>query len=147
MKKIYSLLLVFALIFTLSACGAMDEPEQNASIPNQEDQLDQQATNDTLVDGQWPNNSWTEQVNKPSTGTIGAVKIGGESGEVLSIKMDWTREDAIAYAEDNKTYRYFGSQVTTNYDDPKADWLFIGVNGIGFNLAVSATEILVVRPL
>ena len=138
MKKLCSFLFVIAMVLTLAACGQIEESaETPPPLPDYE-------VNEATLEV-WPANEWTGQINMPP-GNVGEIKIGGEMGEMLSIKMDWTREEAINYAKVSQGGRYFRNNVTTNYDDKNATWLFIGTNGIDFQLAVSINEILVTKP-
>ena len=129
MKKILALALALMLALSLAACGGKAGPKPSsssdtddtppassqqaapsdsqqetpdtpdASIGDEEEpsgEADNSAAIPVLVAGDWPDNAFTEFVPKPSTGTA----IAFDTGDTYCvIEMDWSIEEAMAYAE------------------------------------------------
>ena len=128
MKKLFALLLVLMLALSLAACGGKDNPGPSgssgngtadpgtqqtdpgdsrqeppdmpdASIGDEEEPLgevDDDAAIPELVAGDWPDNTFTGLIPKPSAGTA----IASDTGDSYCvIEMDWSIEEAMAYAE------------------------------------------------
>jgi len=134
-KKILSLLLVIGLAFSLAACGGgegVDEDYRNNGIFEP-------------INGQWPEHSdQGGQLPRPKAGTIGNVAFDTEDPRALSIKMNWTRDEAIAYAEEARDGRCFDQDVKETFAG-KSKLIFEGTNGINYFLRVSTDEIYVIK--
>jgi ABC-type glycerol-3-phosphate transport system substrate-binding protein len=105
MKKLILFLLVAVMVFSLAACGEgndSDTPDTsqggNDTTPSNNGGTD--APDGTSVE--WPDNDYTKDIPKPSKGTILSAEESTLGGVYFLIKMDWTFEEAKAYAEQLK---------------------------------------------
>jgi len=120
------LAIVMVLAFPLAACGINKTPE--------------------FISGEWPNNEWTEQLQKPSSGNIGDVGTLGDQDQILSIKMNWTREEAVEYAIEMRD-NGFDKNVFAYYEKtPSLTTIFEAENSDGRKLTITESEIRIVKP-
>jgi hypothetical protein len=87
-------------------------------------------------------NEWTAQAPKPTAGTIGKVGTEGSENQTLEIKMTWTHQEALSYA---KEAMKSGFNVEA-YLYEELSTCFEGKNAAGYELGVSDTRILIVKP-
>ena len=126
MKKLLSLLLTLALIFSLAACGGGGDektPSNDDKTPSSSQQQetpspdvsqpDDTPTPDTQQGGEdeqadvpvpttglpldWPDNDYTKLVPAPNCG--GKVLTSGEIGELFAIDLKWDMEQGLTYAQ------------------------------------------------
>ena len=126
MKKLLSLLLTLALIFSLAACGGGDDektPSNDDKTPsssqqqeqNTPDPVEDEPENPPAPDGDgeesaddevvptsglpigWPDNDYTKLVPAPNCG--GKVLTSGEIGTLFAIELKWSMEQGLTYAQ------------------------------------------------
>ena len=85
--------------------------------------------------GIWPDIEWITDVPKPTVGKIGNVRLMSDIPQALSIKMDWTRKEAMAYCEKVKVAGFNETGVANSA------WLLCTGGIIEMNICVSETEI------
>ena len=167
MKKLLVLALVMILTFSLVACGAKEAVQDAVrdALPNSSNSSTSSSSsasssaNSTapssssassaagFAAGEWPDNEWTQQLTEPSAGTVGNVSTAGSENQTLSIKMEWTREEAAAYCKEITATGMFDQNVLAYYaDSTPMDVLLEAENADGWEVGVSITEIRIIKP-
>ncbi len=162
MKKLVIIALVMVLALSLAACGGNDTPSNSGnnststppSSTNTPAQTTPSSTSEStpdtapaFVEGEWPDNEWTQQLTEPSAGTVGKIGTMGAENQTLYIKMDWTREEAAAYCDEITAVGMFDQNVLAYYkDSTPMDVLLEAENADAWEVAVSATEIRIIKP-
>ncbi|MDR0906739.1 MAG: hypothetical protein LBN00_11325 [Oscillospiraceae bacterium] len=148
-KRILSLAL--ALVLTLSLLAACGGGSSTTTPPANSTTTVPPANNtpsggNTFTAGEWPDNDWTKQVPKPSAGKIGKIGTKGEGDKTLSIKMDWTREEAAAYCDELVAGNFSQNVLAYYKDSTPTSVLLEAESSDGWSVAVSETEIQIYKP-
>jgi hypothetical protein len=144
--KTFMLIALLLAVFTVfTACsGKKTTPTANSSTSTSP--ISQSDKAPAFTAGEWPDNEWTQQVPKPSAGTVGKVSTAGAENQTLSIKMDWTREEAAAYC-DELVAGNFNQNVLAYYkDSTPMSVLLEAESSDAWEVAVSETEIRIYKP-
>ncbi len=163
MKKFLVIALALILALSLAACGGgssttpssgsgtsappASSSAPTSSAPSSTPDNTPDSNTPAFVAGEWPDNEWTQQLPKPSAGTVGNVSTAGAENQTLSIKMDWTREEAAAYCDEITAAGLFDQNVLAYYQDSTPmDVLLEAENASGWEVGISVTEIRIIKP-
>ena len=148
MKKVIFTILIFTLAISFFACSGKNNQATSSSSGGSGNSQAAESTNNApaFIAGVWPNNEWTAQLPKPNAGTVGNIDTLGARDQTLSIKMDWTRDEAVEYAKEVRA-NGFNRNVLAYYEDSSSlSTLLEAENSSGFELSITTSEIRIVKP-